>query len=158
MTHRSLTRPLILSCYILCLYHAYVLIFMLQLYHMLELLELLFKMLMLKVNTHKRTQYCNVQLSKWMIHVVTKLRIVILWACERELVNKMEYFLASFDDVDGICQEYYFPHWIKYLVMWYNSMSHVYIWTNNKWTFGWKNMNNLICWRSLHIIVLWTRI
>jgi hypothetical protein len=67
----KLTRPLILSFYLSCPEHAFVSIFMLHLDHKLKLLELYFKMLTLKINTHKRTQYYNIQLSKWMTHVVT---------------------------------------------------------------------------------------
>jgi hypothetical protein len=67
----ELIGPLILSFYLSCPKHAYVSIFMLQLDHKLEPLELYFKMLTLKVNTHKHTQYYNIQLSKWMTPVVT---------------------------------------------------------------------------------------
>jgi hypothetical protein len=44
----------------------------------------------------------------------------------------MEFFLASFDDIDGICQEYFFATLDRILLMWQNILPHVYGWMNNK--------------------------
>ncbi len=39
---------------------------------------------------------------------------VSLWAWTYEQDG---IFLASFDDMDGICQEYYLPHWTNFFVV-----------------------------------------
>jgi hypothetical protein len=43
----------------------------------------------------------------------------------------MEYFLALFDNVDGICQEYSLSHWTESLLMWQNILPHVSEWMKN---------------------------
>ncbi len=75
---------------------------------------------------------CECHSQKVTLSTSSQIRNVILWAyeCEHELMNMMEYFWASFDDVDEICLEYYLPHWTNFLL--------------NEWQmdelFGWKNI------------------
>jgi hypothetical protein len=48
----------------------------------------------------------------------------------------MEYFIASFDDINGICQKYSLPHWTESLLMWQNILPHVCGWMNKDELFG----------------------
>ncbi len=68
------------------------------------------------------------------------------WACEQA-----EIFLGSFDDMDGICQEYSLPLLTKFLLMWQNILPCVYGWMNHKWTFWMK-----IYMKMLFVEKVWT--
>jgi hypothetical protein len=62
----------------------------------------------------------------------------------------MEYFLSSFDDVDGICQEY-FCHIGQNLCWCGKILCHMYTdgWIINE-NFGWK------IWKMLFVEFFWT--